>query len=120
MRSAVEDYVHGFYDAEPARIERSVSEALVKKGYWRRDASSEYAEALMTFEGAVKLAGDWNADGRQGADLTYEIEILDVLDKTAAAKLTAKWGIDYFQLVKEGDKWMIHQVMWQSHPSEEG
>ena len=43
-------------------------------------------------------------------------EIFDVLDKTASAKLTAHWGIDYFHLVKEDGKWKIYQVLWQSPP----
>jgi len=36
--------------------------------------------------------------------------------KTATAKLTAFWGIDYFQLEKIEDKWMIRHIIWQSHP----
>lgn len=45
-----------------------------------------------------------------------EITVLDVLDKTAAAKLVAKWGIDYFQLAKQDGTWKIVHVLWQSHP----
>jgi hypothetical protein len=45
-----------------------------------------------------------------------EIAILDVLDKTAVAKLTAQWGVDHFQLAKIDGKWMIKHILWQAHP----
>ena len=41
-------------------------------------------------------------------------------DKIANAKVTAKWGIDYFQLVKEDGRWKIHHVLWQTHPPKSG
>ena len=50
------------------------------------------------------------------SDTPKELKVLDVLDKTATAKLTAQWGVDYFQLEKSDDKWMIRHVLWQSHP----
>ena len=45
---------------------------------------------------------------------------MDVLDKTAVAKLTAFWGIDYFQLEKNDGIWQIRHVIWQSHPPSDG
>ena len=45
-----------------------------------------------------------------------EIEIYDVNTKTASAKLTAEWGVDYFHLSKVNDQWKIVNVIWQSMP----
>lgn len=117
---AVLDYVEGIYDVEPERIERSVSKDLVKYGFWRESADQEYRGMAMTFDQLRDLASKWNTDNRQeiSDDSPKEIEVLDVLNQTATAKLTAKWGIDYFQLEKVGDdgRWMIRHVLWQSHP----
>ena len=44
------------------------------------------------------------------------IELFDVQDQTASAKLTASWGTDYLLLGKYNGKWMISSVMWQSLP----
>jgi hypothetical protein len=44
--------------------------------------------------------------------------ILDILDKTASAKLVADWGIDYMHLAKLDGKWMIKNILWQSPPAE--
>jgi hypothetical protein len=86
-------------------------------GLYRPDDSKEYRlPGVMTFEQLRALAGSWNADGAQGADLTYEVEVLDALDVTASAKLSAKWGVDYMHLVKSEGRWKILQILWQSHP----
>ena len=44
------------------------------------------------------------------------IEIFEVLDQTASAKLTARWGIDYLLLARYDGRWMISHVLWQSPP----
>ncbi|HSR49977.1 MAG TPA: nuclear transport factor 2 family protein [Acidobacteriota bacterium] len=118
VRAAIEDYVLGIYKVEPARIERSVHPELWKRGFYRRDGN--YTLHPMTFDQLVQLAGQWNKEGRVDADnAPQKIEIYEVLDKTASAKLTAHWGIDYFHLAKVEGKWMIMNVLWQSPPPSE-
>ena len=122
VHAAVLDYLEGIYNVEPERIERSVSPDLVKMGWWREGPDAEYAPSIMTYEQLVRLAGSWNRDNRQGVDDTTprDIVVLDVLDQTAVAKLTAVWGIDYFQLEKVDGVWKIRHVLWQSHPEAAG
>jgi hypothetical protein len=45
-----------------------------------------------------------------------KIEVFDVQDQTASAKLTAWWGTDYILLARQNNKWMITHVLWQSAP----
>jgi len=118
VRAAVLDYVEAIYDVEPERIERSVSPQLVKFGYWKANPDAEYAGAPMNYEQLRSLAGSWNVNNRQNIteDTPKEIDIYDVLDKTASAKLTALWGVDYFLLEKIDGKWMIRLILWQSPP----
>ena len=42
------------------------------------------------------------------------VEVYDVQNQTASAKLTAFWGTDYLLLGKYDGAWMISSVMWQS------
>jgi hypothetical protein len=117
VERAVRDYLEGFYEAKPELIERGVHEMLVKYGYWRRAGETEWHGTAMNFDQARQLASTFNADGKQvPADAPREIVVLDLLDQTASAKLTATWGIDYFHLVKEDGNWKILQVLWQSAP----
>lgn len=119
VRAAVMDYVDAIYDVEPERIDRSVATDLVKRGYWRRNAGEEYREVPMNFEQLRDLASRWNADGHlDPSTAVKEIVVLDILDKTASAKLVADWGIDYMQLAKLDGRWMIKNILWQSPPPE--
>jgi hypothetical protein len=117
VRRAALDYVEGLYLAKPDYIERSVHPELVKFGFWRKDASSPYEGSSMSKAQLVALAGKWNATGKNANEQSVkEVEVLDVLDQTAAVKVTAVWGIDYMHLAKSDGKWLIRHVLWQSHP----
>ncbi len=112
--AAVEDYVDALYLVQPERIKKSVHPELMKKGFWKGKDKTEYAyEGVMTFQQLVDLAAKWNAKGWLAKDAVKKIEIFDVQDQTASAKLTAYWGTDYFQLAKFDGKWMIVNILWQ-------
>jgi len=118
VRQAVLDYVEGVYEVAPARIERSVSPDLVKRGYWREDANAAYRMAPMTYQQLVDLAARWNKNGHVDAkSAPKEVVVFDVLDKIATAKLVAEWGVDYFHLAKVDGTWKIMNVLWQSPPA---
>lgn len=117
VERAVRDYVEALYQVKPELIQRSVHPALEKLGLYRPSDTAPYrTPSRMTFDQLVELAGGWNRDAREGKDLTYTVDLLDVLDVTASAKLTAKWGVDHMQLAKLGGEWKIVHVLWQSHP----
>ena len=117
VRQAVLDYVEGIYNVEPARIERSVSPNLAKLGFYRPPTETAYRPGRsMAFQQLVEIAKNFNKDGKLSKDAPKEITIYDVLDQTASVKLTADWGTDYMHLAKIDGKWMIVNVLWQSHP----
>jgi hypothetical protein len=122
VKAAIGDYVGGLYEVDSSRIERSVHPELRKRGYWYNGQEQAYRDNLdMSFEQLRHLAATWNASGENANEGTIkEIEIYDINDRTASAKLTAAWGIDYFHLAKLDGKWMIMNVLWQSIPDQEG
>lgn len=112
--AAVEDYVDALYLVQPERIKKSVHPELMKKGFWKgKDKTSYEFAGIMTFDQLVDLAGKWNAKGAVSKNAIKKIDIYDVQDQTASAKLTAHWGTDYFQLAKFDGKWMIVNILWQ-------
>jgi hypothetical protein len=115
VRLAALDYVEGIYDAKPDRIKRSVHPSLVKRGFYKKDAATPYVDMPMTYEQLVELAATWNKDGKRDTSIK-EVAVLEVLDQTAVAKVTAMWGIDYMLLGKYDGGWKIVQILWQSHP----
>jgi tetratricopeptide (TPR) repeat protein len=117
VRQAVLDYADALYQVDPARIQRSVHPELVKLGFTRSAPGAAYQTAPMSYQELYDLAGLWNADGRvDAATARREVVVLDVLDQTASAKLTAEWGVDYMHLARYNGRWQIIHVLWQSHP----
>jgi hypothetical protein len=113
--AAIEDYVDGLYLVQPERIKKSVHPNLTKKGFWKGKDKEIYGQELtMTFDQLVDLASKWNSKGTAvNKDSPKMIEIYDVQDQTASAKLTAEWGTDYMQLAKYDGKWLIVNIVWQ-------
>jgi len=117
VRQAAADYVDALYQVDSTKVVRSVHPDLVKYGYYTRDGT--YRGTPMTFTELKQLAASWNK-GQKRVDpdtATKEVVVLDVLDKTASAKIVAHWGIDYLHLAKVDGNWMIRQILWQSRPS---
>ena len=115
VRLAALDYVEGIYSVQPERIQRSVHSALVKRGFYKKDASTPYVEMPMTYDQLVTLSKNWNRDGTRDTSVK-RVEVYDVLDQTAVAKVTASWGVDYMLLGKFDGTWKITQILWQSPP----
>jgi hypothetical protein len=120
VESAILDYVESLYEVDSTRVERSVDTTLRKVGYYFVEENKEYTGNLeMTFDQLSNLAANWNKEGdRVTPESPKEIQIFEINDKTAIGKLTAEWGIDYFQLAHLDGKWKIMNVIWQSAPRE--
>lgn len=116
VTAAISDYVEGLYLVDSSRIEKSVDSTLRKIGYWYNPDEKAYRDNLpMTYTQLLNLAASWNKFGNRTSETSpKEIEIYDVNTKTASAKLTAEWGVDYFHLSKVNDQWRIVNVIWQS------
>ncbi|MCI0339291.1 MAG: nuclear transport factor 2 family protein [Acidobacteria bacterium] len=117
VKQAALDYVEGIYNNDPSRVERSVHPKLAKIGFYRPPADDAYRPgATMSLERLLEIAKNYNKDGKMPKDGPKEIIIHEVMDQTASVKLVAQWGIDYMHLAKFDGKWMIINVLWQSHP----
>lgn len=118
VKTACYDYINAFYKADTTLAYRSVHTSIRKTGFYFNEEKGSYSDQLeMPFDQLVQLAKRWNANGEQAGENTPKnVEIFEVTDKTAVAKVTAVWGIDYISLMKVEDKWMIVNVLWQSPP----
>ena len=118
VESACFDYINTFYQADTTLAYRSVHKSLRKTGFFWNKEKEMYSEQLeMPFGDLISLAKRWNADGTRANDKTPKgVEVFEVSDKTAVAKVSAIWGIDYVGLMKMDGKWMIVNVLWQSPP----
>jgi hypothetical protein len=119
ITEAVLNYVNSIYEVNPKLLDESVHPRLQKVGYAPTKAGDGYREMWMTHEELKELAAHWNKDGQiDAATAKREVKILDLLDQTAVVRLDAEWGVDFIHLAKDGDKWMIMNVIWQTYPKE--
>ena len=119
VKAACMDYIEGFYEGDQEKLKRSVSPDLLKFGYMKRRGAEIFASAgQMTFEEALAYAkGVKEKERFPKPDAPRGVEVYDVGEQIASAKVTAWWGFDYMLLAKKEGKWMIEQVLWQGPPS---
>jgi len=115
VRRAVLDYVEGFYEGDSAKLAHSVRPEIFKYGFWKARDSTRYAGEQMKYQEFFDYARRVKQNNRQAPPTAPKtVEVYDVQNQTASAKLTAFWGTDYLLLGKYDGTWMISSVMWQS------
>ncbi len=114
---AAMNYIDAFYETQPIMIEKSVYPDVIRRGYYWKGLDSTYSELrTMTYAQMIELAKDWNKSDWLPADAVKKVDVRDVQDKTAVAKITVYWGTEYLQLAKIKDQWKIINILWQSIP----
>ena len=115
VRKACMDYIEGFYEGDSTKLIRSLKPTLYKFGYWKDKKTGRYVQdGQMTYKQAIAYSKNVLAKKNFAkAEAPKKVEILDVMDQIAAAKVTAWWGVDYILLSKQEDRWIIEQVLWE-------
>jgi hypothetical protein len=115
VRRAALDYIEGFYEGDSTKLVRSIRPEVTKFGFHRQDAAAAYGNSPLSFQQMMDYARRVRSSGRGAPDgAPKQVRILDILDQTAAVKVTAFWGTDYIHLAKYDGKWMIVHVLWQT------
>ena len=86
VKQAATNYVTAVYESKPELIEQSVHPQLTKYGFMRQQDGT-YKQGQMTYAQLLDVARTWNKDKKRDTSIK-EIQVLDVLDQTASAKLT--------------------------------
>jgi hypothetical protein len=117
VERAVLDYVEGFYEGDTTKLLRSIHPDVHKYGYFIPRDSTRYAGSAMPYAEFFAFARRVKERNQPApATAPRKVEIYDVNDQIAAAKLTAYWGIDYLLLSKHNGAWMVREVLWQTPP----
>ena len=106
------DYVEGWYEANPERMERALHPDLAKrvvftdeKGRSRLDQMS----AMGLVQGVKRGGGKDTPKEKQQKDIT----ILDVFENAASVKAVMSGWIDYMHMAKVNRRWVIVNVLWE-------
>jgi hypothetical protein len=109
------NYLEGFYEGDTAKLIAALKPSLYKIGYWKNKDSDKYdPDGQMTYgEALVYARRVMEKKNFTKSDAPKKIEVLDIMNTIAAAKVTAWWGVDYVLLSKQGDNWIIEEVLWE-------
>ena len=113
------DYIEGFYEGDTIKLIAALKPSLYKIGYWKNNNTGVYDfDGQMTYREALDYAKNVMTKknfAKPGAP--KKVEVFEIGNTIASAKVTAWWGIDYVLLSKQGDKWLIEQVLWEGPPA---
>ena len=115
IRQTALDYIEGWYEGNPERMERALHPDLAKRivrtgpqGQNRLDQMS----AMSLVQGVRRGGGKMTPKERQQKDVT----VLDVYENVASVKIVAADWIDYLQMAKWSGRWVIVNVLWEMKP----
>lgn len=74
----------------------------------------------MNFEQLFHTASTYNKKDWIPQWAPIEIEVYDIREKVASAKVKAIWGFDYILFSKNTDgRWLMDKILWQSYNEKE-
>lgn len=115
VKKACVNYLEGFYEGNILKLKAAIKPALFKFGYWKNKETDIYAaQGNMTYQQALDYAkGVAEKKNFAKKEAPKKVDVLDISNHIAAAKITAWWGVDYVLLSKTDGIWMIEQVIWE-------
>ncbi|WP_296313836.1 histidine phosphatase family protein [Winogradskyella sp. UBA3174] len=115
IETTLNNYIDAFYKGDTTKLKVAIKPRLNKFGYWKNEESGDYEYyAHMNYQQAMNFVIKMKEEGKsRDENEIRNVEILDIGNHIASAKVTAAWGIDYILLSKDEGKWMIEQVIWE-------
>ena len=106
------DYVEGWYEGNPDRMERALHPDLAKRVVFTDDKGRsrlEQMSAMGLVQGVKRGGGKDTPKEKQQKDIT----ILDVFENAASVKAVMSGWIDYMHMAKVNGRWVIVNVLWE-------
>ncbi len=105
--AACHDYVEGWYQADPARMERSLHPELAKRSLRTQDGKDVLWR--VTRDDLLKKT----SPTEMGPDARIGVTLLDVGEKIATAKVVSPRFVDYVHFLRQDGRWVIVNVVWE-------
>ena len=109
--ATVKDYWEGWFDGDPARMDRALHPALTKTGVGI-DASGLQITESMTAEDMIGWTRDGDGVAEKPADFAYDVTVNDMYHQIATVTVHSGIYREYLHLVKSSDRWKILSVLY--------
>lgn len=117
IRAAALDYVEGWYEGNPERMERALHPELAKRIVHSREGRSRLDQ--MGAMRLVQATREGHGKGVPAEVQQRDVEILDVYGNAASVRATMYNWIDYMHMAKWNGQWKIVNVLWELKPEGE-
>lgn len=120
IKDVIHNYVQSIYENDAALLEGIADSTLQKSGYYWSNKNKKWSYDGMTFTELKHTAEVYNQKDWIPKWAPVEIELFEVKEKIASAKVSAIWGFDYILLSKKADgSWTMDKILWQSYTENE-
>ena len=109
IRATALDYIEGWYEGNAQRMDRALHPDLAK----RVVAPGNGAVQHMTKDQLVRMTGAGGGRATPAEGQRKDVTILDIYGNAACVKVVAADWIDYLQIGKVDDRWVIINVLWE-------
>jgi hypothetical protein len=115
VRQAALDYVEGWYEGNAERMQRSLHPDLVKRIPVRSERAGTLALQQLSAAELVAMTGGGGGRNTPEARRIARVEIKDIFGDIAMVRAEMSGWVDYMQLARAGDRWLIVNVLWQTN-----
>jgi len=109
------DYFEGWFDGDPARMERALHPELAK----RPGDAGPGSLGTLTAQEMIDATAAGIGRTRDVPDRQISVEVVDVFGNIASAVIRSAVYHEYIHLVRTPDGWKIANALWQWMPGHE-
>jgi len=109
------DYFEGWFDGDPARMERSLHPELAK----RPGDAGPGSLGTLTAQEMIDATAAGVGKTRDVPDRQIRVEVVDVFGDIASAVVRSAVYHEYLHLVRTAEGWKIANALWQWMPGHE-
>lgn len=112
IRQAALDYLQGWYEGNAERMRRSLHPELAKSAILRNPQTGEQRFHHLSQQQMVEKTQQGGGTDTPADKRYYEVTILDVYDGIACVKAESYEYVEYLNLARSEETWVIVNVLW--------
>lgn len=110
------DYGMGWYEGDAARMERALHPDLAKRVVFPDPRSGKGMVDHMSAMKLVQATRAGNGTKVPAGERKTKVTIMEVFGNAACVKLEMHDWVDFLQMAKLDDRWVIVNVLWEPTP----
>lgn len=114
IRATAHDYIDGYYSGDGDRMERALHPHLAKRLVYK----DQMGRSRLVDMSAMELVEGTRTGGGKipPAQWRDSVTFLDSYGNTAMVRIDATTWVDFLQLIRWNDRWVIINVVWENRP----